>query len=137
MRTIAILGVAACLCTALHAHSAQPAAAHGGQTRMAGPYLLELVTGHDTIVIYVTDHAGRPVDTAGGKGRAVVHTDGRAVTIEVRPAQTNALDGHGRYRLKRSSVVYVTVDLKSAPPHRTVFRPLAGTTARASGRTRH
>ena len=111
-------------------------APHGGQTHIAGPYGLELVTGETRIVVYVTDHAGQPVDIAGGKGKAVVHTDGRGVTVELHPAAGNMLEGVGRFRIKHSSVVYVTVDLAHDPPHQAVFRPFANASARAA-RARH
>ena len=83
----------------------------------------------EAISIRVRDRAGTPVDTAGGKGKAVVHTDGRAVTIELHPAAPNVLSGRGRYRLKRSTVVYVTVDLKKERAHRTIFRPLSASSS--------
>jgi hypothetical protein len=94
---------------------------------MAGPYRLELVSRRSEIVIYVTDRAG-PVDTVGSKGKAVVHTDGRSVTIVLHPTPPSSLSGQGRYHLKRSSVIYVTVDLKRERAHRVVFRPLADAT---------
>ncbi len=36
--------------------------AHGGQTRMAGPYHLEVVVNKDNVDLYVTDHAGTEKD---------------------------------------------------------------------------
>jgi hypothetical protein len=95
---------------------------------MAGPYRLELVSRRGEIVIYVTDRAGGPVDTVGSKGKAVVHTGGRSVTIALHPAAPSSLSGHGHYHLKHSSVIHVTVDLKRARAHRAVFRPLADAT---------
>jgi hypothetical protein len=133
--------LSAWLSQAPHAQSAASqralAAPHGGQTHIAGPYGLELVTGETRIVVYVTDHAGQPVDIGGGKGKAVVHTDGHGVTVVLSPAAGNMLEGVGRFRLKHSSVVYVTVDLAHDPPHHAVFRPFANVTARSSGRAHH
>jgi hypothetical protein len=124
----------------VHAESAAShralASPHGGQTRVAGPYGLELVTRETRIVVYVTDHAGQSVDVAGGKGKAVVHTDGHGVTVVLSPAAGNMLEGVGRFRLKHSSVVYVTVDLAHDPPHHAVFRPFANVAAQSSGRAR-
>ena len=92
--------------------------------------MLEMLADGEAISLRVSDRAGTPVDTAGGKGKAVIHTEGRAVTIELHPAAPNLLSGRGRYRLKRSTVVYVTVDLKKERAHRTVFRPLSESPAR-------
>jgi len=98
--------------------------AHGGQIRAAGPYRLELVADKGNIKVYVTDPRGCPIATAGGKGKAVVHTDGKGVTIPIQPAQPNLLKGKGRFKLKRSSVIFVTVHLRGAKPQKSVFRPL-------------
>ncbi len=125
MRAIAIFGLLACLSTSALPQSPTVPSPHGGQVRMAGPYRLELLSRRGEIVIHVTDRAGSPVDTAGGKGKAVVHTDGRSVTIPLQAAGPSSLSGHGRYHLKHSSVIYVTVNLKHARAHHAVFRPLA------------
>lgn len=137
LRIVLTLLLAALATPSVYAASTRSLAApHGGQTHIAGPYGLELVTGETRIVVYVTDHAGQPVDIAGGKGKAVVHTDGRGVTVELHPAAGNMLEGVGRFRIKHSSVVYVTVDLAHDPPHQAVFRPFANASTRAT-RARH
>jgi len=125
MRAIALTVLCAALCTTVLGQNHQSAAHHRAQTRTAGPYLLEMLADGDAVSIRVRDRAGTPVDTAGGKGKAVIHTDGRAVTIELHPVTPNVLSGRGHYRLKRSTVVYVTIDLKKARAQRTVFRPLS------------
>jgi len=141
VRIVSILFLSACLSQGVHAESATShrslVSPHGGQTHVAGPYDLELVTGETRIVVYVTDHGGRPIDIAGGKGKAVVHTDGHGVTVVLSPAAGNMLEGVRRFRLKHSSIVYVTVDLAHDPPHHAVFRPFANVAARSSGRAHH
>ncbi|PWT74452.1 MAG: hypothetical protein C5B46_04065 [Proteobacteria bacterium] len=99
---------------------------NGGQARMAGPYYLELVARRNEIFVYITDHAGAAVGSAGGKGKAVVHTDGHGLTILLAAADGNVLKGAGRFKLKRSSIVYVTVHLRRAKEQKAVFRPLEG-----------
>lgn len=114
------------------APSAAPRSAHGGEVRLAGPYWLELVANRSALTVYVTDRAGKPVDAAGGKGKAGLHTDGKATQVELRPAGGNRLEGKGRLSLKPTTVVFVTVDLRGQKPHRTVFRPLAASRAGGS-----
>jgi hypothetical protein len=81
----------------------------------------------------VTDASGmKQLSTAGGKGKAVVHTGGRHTSIDLMPSAPNILVGRGRYRLSRSSVVYVTVDLKHERARGAVFRPLAQSPPRPS-----
>jgi len=99
-------------------------APHGGQMGAAGPYDLELVARNGEIRVYVTDHSGRPIETAGGRGKAVVHTDGKGVTVPIQPGRANLLKAKGRFKLKRSSVIFVTVHLRGAKPQKSVFRPL-------------
>lgn len=132
-----------CLCGHAGAHSDayfdDPAfhAPHGGQMRTAGPYHLELIAGKGEIIVYVTDHRGAAVAGAGGKGKAVVHTDGRGTTVALQPGAGNVLSGKGRFKLKRSSVVYVTVDLRRAKPQKAVFRPLRAMPAGSSAEEGH
>ena len=101
-----------------------PRPAHGGEIRMAGPLWLELVVAKGSLSLYVTDRSGTPVDAKGGKATATVHTDGKGTRIELHPTGGNGLAGKGRIRLKRSSVVFITADLRGEKPHRAVFRPL-------------
>jgi hypothetical protein len=139
-----LLLLLACLCGHAGAHSdayvEDPAfhAPHGGQMRTAGPYHLGLIAGKGEIIVYVTDHRGAAVTSTGGKGKAVVHTDGRGTTVALEPGDGNVLSGKGRFKLKRSSVVYVTVDLRRTKPQKAVFRPLeampAGSPAEAGER---
>jgi hypothetical protein len=91
---------------------------------MTGPFWLELVVANGSLNIYVTDRSGVPVETSGGKGVATAHTDGKGTRIDLRPAGGNRLAGTGKLRLKRSTVVFITVDLRGLRPHRAVFRPL-------------
>ena len=57
-------------------------APHGGQMRMAGAYHFELVLAKDAtgaqdspVVVYVTDHAGAQVPSAGATGSATLGLD--------------------------------------------------------------
>ena len=87
--------------------------AYGGQTRMAGPYHLELVTKEKEIVLYVMDHADRALSTAGGGGKATIQigkgTDKTSVKLE--PAGENMLKGAGGFAVTPEIVVTVFVDL--------------------------
>lgn len=115
----------------LETHQNTPRAAHKGDVRMAGPFWLELVVAKGSLTVYVVDRSGAPVDTSGGKGAATAHTDGKATRIELRPAGANRLAGKGKLRLKHSTVVFVTADLRGEKPYRAVFRPLERETAGA------
>lgn len=108
-----------------------PRPAHGGEMRMAGPIWLELVVTKGSLNVYVTDRSGIPLDAKGGKATATVHTDGKGTRIELRPTGGNRLAGKGRLRLKRSSVIFITVDLRGEKPHRAVFWPLEEAAANA------
>jgi len=98
---------------------------------MAGPFWLELVVAKGSLTVYVADRAGRPVDTAGGHGTATAHTDGKATRIELRSTGGNQLAGKGTLRLKHSTVVFITADLRGEKPYRAVFRPLERATVGA------
>jgi len=108
-----------------------PRAAHGGDIRMAGPFWLELVVAKSSLTVHVTDRSGVPVDTSGGRGTATAHTDGKGTRIELRPTGGNRLAGTGKFKLKHSTVVFVTAKLRGEKPHGAVFRPLERFTAGA------
>jgi hypothetical protein len=101
-----------------------PRPAHGGDVRLAGPLWLELVVAKGSLTVYVTDRFGTPVDTSGAKGSATAHTDGKGTHIELRAAGGNRLAGRGQLKLKRSTVVFITADLRGKKPYGAVFRPL-------------
>jgi hypothetical protein len=103
--------------------------AHGGEVRMAGPFWLELVMAKGSLTVYVTDRSGLPVATAGGHGAATAHTDGKATRVELRTTGGNRLAGKGKLRLKHSTVVFITADLRGEKPYRAVFRPPKRATA--------
>ncbi|SEL51187.1 hypothetical protein [Nitrosovibrio tenuis] len=87
--------------------------AHGGQTRMAGPYHLELVAKDKEIVLYVMDHADQDLSTAGGAGKATVQI-GKAKTktsVRLEPAGSNMLKGIGDFTVTPETVVTVFVEL--------------------------
>ncbi len=87
--------------------------AHGGQTRMAGPYHLELVAKDKEIVLYVMDHADRDLSTAGGAGKATVQT-GKAknkISVRLEPEAGNMLKGTGDFTVTPETVVTVFVEL--------------------------
>ena len=86
---------------------------HGGQTRMAGPYHLELVAKDKEIVLYVMDHADRDLSTAGGAGKATVQTGKTKNKISVRLELEagNMLKGTGDFTVTPETVVTVFVEL--------------------------
>ena len=106
--------------------------AHGGQTRMAGPYHLELVTKDNEIVLYVMDHADRALSTAGGGGKATVQIGkGKDKTsVKLEPAGENMLKGTGGFAASPETVVTVFVDLPGqevTAARFTPFKPVAKT----------
>ena len=116
------------------ASESRPHPTHGGDVRMAGPFWLELVVAKGSLTVHVTDRSGASVDTSGGRGTATAHTDGKGTRIELRPAGGNRLAGTGKFKLKHSTVMFITADLRGEKPHRAVFRPLERVTADAEDR---
>jgi hypothetical protein len=107
-------------------------APNGGQLRMAGAYHYELVVAKDSkeakdnpVVVYVTDHAGTKVPTAGAKGTVTILTGKAKATVSLIPDGDNRLKGSGTYASTSDmkAVVSVTPAGKSAEQAR--FTPLA------------
>jgi hypothetical protein len=77
----------------LLALSAAPLAAHevqsgpnGGRIVEGGNYHFELVTRGDTVEVFLTDMADKPVPVTGYRGAAILVVDGRSQRIPLEPA---------------------------------------------------
>lgn len=109
----------------------QPAP-HGGQLRMAGVYHFELVVARDSleaksnpVTVFVTDHAGTKVPTAGAKGTAILLAGKNRVTVTLQPDGDNRLKGVGTYASTPDMKAVVSVTLAGSPAEQARFTPLA------------
>lgn len=107
-------------------------APNGGQLRMAGPYHYELVlakgateTQESPVMVYVTDHAGAKMPTAGAKGAATILTGKLKATAELKPDGDNRLKGTAKYAATPETKVVVSVTLAGKQPEQARFTPLA------------
>ncbi len=100
--------------------------AHGGQTRMAGPYHLELVAKNKEIMLYVMDHADKDLSTEGGAGKATIQMDKTKAKTSIRlePAGANMLKGTGDFTVTPGTVVTVFVELPGQEVTAARFVPL-------------
>jgi hypothetical protein len=100
--------------------------AHGGQTRMAGPYHLELVARDREIVLYVMDHADQDLSIHGGRGKATVQAArGKDKThIKLEPAGDNMFKGTGDFAVMPGTVVAVFLELPGQEATTARFTPL-------------
>lgn len=98
--------------------------AHGGQTRMAGPYHIELVTTPGEVTVYLTDHIEQAISTADGEGKAVVKNGDTETTVMLAPADNNELKGKGKFFLDQNTEVVVFVKLPDREAWAATFSPL-------------
>ncbi len=82
---------------------------HQGQLRMAGAYHLELVVNDNALLVYVTDHGDKPVESHGLTATAVVVSGKDRVAVKLQPAGDNLLKGRGGFILDPKMKVTVTV----------------------------
>ncbi|HMM55077.1 MAG TPA: hypothetical protein PKC23_08680 [Candidatus Desulfobacillus sp.] len=113
---------------------------NGGQQRMAGPYHLELVVaktppqaGEHPVVVYVTDHAGKEVTTAGARGSATLLAGDQKASAALLPDGGNRLRGAARYAPTPDLKVVVSVTLPGKPAEQARFTPLAARPAAGGG----
>ena len=106
-------------------------APNGGQLRMAGVYHYELVVAKDSkeakdnaVVVYVTDHAGTKVPTAGAKGTVTILSGKAKVTVSLIPDGDNRLKGSGAYASAPDMKAIVSVTLPNKSPEQARFTPL-------------
>jgi len=90
-------------------------APHGGQLKVAGGWHLELVqkagdaSGANTLTVYVTDHNGTAISSAGMKGSATILTgkDKQAATLS--PDGENRLKAVASYDRKAKPKIVVSI----------------------------
>lgn len=116
-------------------------AANGGQLRVAGPYHLELVLAKDAVdgkesplLVYVTDHGGKKVPTAGASGTATLLSGKLKASAVLKPDGENRLQGVANYVASADIKVVVAVTLPGKQPEQARFTPLA---VAADGHTEH
>jgi hypothetical protein len=139
-RLAAILATALTLATGATsalAHSDAPhpdtlKAVHGGQLGMAGSYSYELVVVKDAkdaqespVVVYVTDHAGQKIPTAGASGTATILAGKLKASATLQPDGDNRLKGIAKYAATPDMKVVVSITLSGKPPEQTRFTPMA------------
>ncbi|MDI1261119.1 hypothetical protein [Aquabacterium sp.] len=107
-------------------------APHGGQLRMAGAshYELVVVKGSKTatdnaIVVYVTDHAGTKIPTAGASGSVTLLAGKTKVSSVLTPDGDNKLAGHAVYASTPDMKAVVKIKLAGQGEQQARFTPLA------------
>lgn len=135
----ALLILALALAPSAQAHTDEyldtVAAPHGGQLRMTGPYHYELVAKNNELTIYLTDHGGANVASAGANGYAIILTSKGKTRIQLAPAGDNVIRGSGTFEAVPDMKVAVSITLPgqgAALARFTPFKKLSGTTAAVS-----
>ena len=107
-------------------------APNGGQLRQAGPYHYELVLAKDSkeakenpIVVYVTDHAGQKIPTAGAAGTATILAGKLKAAATLKPDGDNRMKGVAKYASTPDMKAVVSITLAGKQPEQARFTPLA------------
>lgn len=108
------------------------AAPHGGQLRMAGIYHFELVLAQDSktakdnpVVVYLTDHAGTKIASAGATGTATLLGAAGKATATLQPDGDNRLKGVANYASTPDTKVVLSITLPGKAPEQARFTPFA------------
>ncbi len=143
--TLALAGaLSACVSLAAYAHDDATLdamkAPHGGQLRMAGAQHLELVlvkgsaaAKDNSVLVYVTDHAGTPVSTKGATGSITLLSGQNKITTALKPEGVNALRATARYASTPDIKAVVTVTIPGLDAQQARFTPLAPRAAAEEG----
>ena len=106
-------------------------APNGGQLRMAGIYHYELVVAPLSagarvapVTVYVTDHAGGKISTAGATGSVTVLSGAQKVSVVLQPESDNRMKGEGLYRSATDMKAIVSIALAGKPAEQARFTPL-------------
>jgi hypothetical protein len=113
-------------------------APNGGQLRMAGPYHYELVVVKDSrepkenpVLVYVTDHAGNKVSSAGAKGTATLLSGKLKVSATLKPDGDNRLKGFAKYPSTADMKVVVSLAFPGKPAEQARFTPMVASVKQA------
>lgn len=127
-------------------HDAQKAP-HGGQLRMAGAYHFELVLAangqaesENPLIVYVTDHAGAAMPTAGATGTVTLLSGKGKVTATLTPDGGNRMKGVAKYAATPDAKAVVSITLAGKTSEQARFAPLAtgkGATLPPMSKTAH
>lgn len=105
---------------------------NGGQLRMTSEYHLELVLVRDSpeakenpVVVYVTDHADKKLDTRGASGTVNLLGKSGKATVALKPDGENRLRGVARYASEPDIKAVVAVTMAGKKPEQARFTPLA------------
>lgn len=99
-------------------------APHGGQLRMAGSQHYELLVMPDEIKVYLTDHAGARIASAGATGMAVVFSGKAKISIRLQPAGDNMFSGIGKFSMTPDLKVEVSITLPGQASQQASFTPM-------------
>lgn len=107
---------------------------HGGQLRMAGMYHFELVLAKDSktakdnpVVVYLTDHAGTKIPSAGVTGTATILGASGKTTATLQPDGDNRLKGTAKYASTPDTKAVLSLTLPGKPPEQARFTPFTQT----------
>jgi len=123
-----LLAAALALTQTAHAHTDEyldtVTAPHGGQLRMTGAYHYELVVKNNELTIYLTDHGGTNVDSAGASGNATILSSKGKTRIKLSPGGDNIMRGSGQFEAVPDMKVAVSIALPGQGAALARFTPL-------------
>lgn len=107
-------------------------APNGGQVRMAGVYHFELVMVKDSkdakenpLTVYVTDHAGSKIATAGSSGTATILAGKSKTKLTLTADGENRFKASAKYASNPATKVVLTITMAGKPAESARFTPFA------------
>lgn len=116
---------------------ATPTAPHGGQVSTVQKYQYELVVKADEVSVYITDHAGKKIDTRGATGTAILLSGKRKSSMQLTPAGDNQMKGTGKFELAPDMKVVVSIALAGQTALQSRFTPMQKTPSAAATSRSH
>ncbi len=84
----------------------------------------ELVVKADEVSVYVTDHAGKKIDTRGATGTATLLSGKSKASAQLTPAGDNRMKAAGKFELAPDMKVVVSIALAGQPALQGRFTPM-------------
>lgn len=114
---------------------------NGGQLRAAGIYHFELVVAPPAangksapVSVYLTDHAGTKIASAGATGSVTILSGARKTSITLQPDGDNRMKGTGDYQSTADMKAIVSVALPGKAAEQVRFTPSVAVAADGHGK---
>ncbi len=92
---------------------------------MSGPFHFELVLSENRIIVYVSDHADKPIETVGATAKIEITVEGKTSIFDLSPAEGSLLSAKWKPPVSQELTARLSVKWLGQKTYSARFAPLA------------